>query len=321
MADTGSDAGGPAGIQIQVTARVETDAEFAELGRAWLVSARDRLAGQLWQRLESGVPSVTGGVLRSGVPSLGRFQWSGEYSPENFELLVTSLREQRGEYAEWMVDDLANDDPETCSSADCGLQSDERWDGRVVFRAGAWFNRSAVPVAIQEAFVEFLSEFPSEHGRRSAMPRTTTIAVRRRWKRPCPVRPTMAYSGVTRFCAGIRGSRCVRQRLSLGSAGTTHWRPPGLFSRSGDSSTAPLCCGQPNCSSSTMMRRCAECSGHCRRRCHQANRGHFLMTAASIRHGLSMKTHPTRPEPDIARRRRPEDGPRRTRRRLVRRDR
>lgn len=159
LADAGSGAVGPAGIQVQVTARVGTDAGFAELGRAWLVGARERLAGELWHRLESGVPSVTGGVLRSGVPSLGRFQWSGDYSPENFEVLISSLREQRGEYAEWMIDDLANDDPESCSSADCGLQADERWDDRVVFRAGAWFNGPAVPVAVQEAFVEFLSEF------------------------------------------------------------------------------------------------------------------------------------------------------------------
>jgi hypothetical protein len=159
LADVGSVAGGPAGIQVQVTARVETAAGFAELGRAWLVGARERLAGELWHRLDAGVPSVTGGVLRSGVPSLGRFQWSADYSPENFDLLLSSLGEQRGEYAEWMIDDLENDDPESCSSADCGLQADERWDRRVVLRAGAWFNRSAVPAAVQKAFVDFLSEF------------------------------------------------------------------------------------------------------------------------------------------------------------------
>lgn len=147
------------GIEIQLTAWVGTDAEFAELGQAWLVGARERLAGELWHRLESGVPSVVGGVLRSGVPSLGRFQWSAEYSPENFDVLLSSLGEQRGEYAYWMVDDLANEDPESCSSADCGLQADERWEGRVVLRAGAWFSRAAVPVAVQEAFVDFLSEF------------------------------------------------------------------------------------------------------------------------------------------------------------------
>ncbi|MFI7067415.1 hypothetical protein ACIBL3_40925 [Kribbella sp. NPDC050124] len=65
-----------------------------------------------------------------------------------------------------MIDDLENEDPGICSSAECALHTEVLWESRVVFRASAWFGRATVPVAVQEAFVEFLAEF-SEGARAS----------------------------------------------------------------------------------------------------------------------------------------------------------